>query len=119
MGSHRSQSRMARMRAGQTPPKSAAGHDPVKPHPENKNPRGRPRGKRIVVLEGYAGSRWSNLLCRPVTLGLLSFGGAVIRIQPFICWVEPLRLETCEPASPLLRGLGACSEAINIRSAAR
>jgi hypothetical protein len=53
-----------------------------------------------------------------MTLGLLGFGGAVTRVQPFKSWTEPLRLETCEPASPLLRGLGAYSEAINIRSAA-
>jgi hypothetical protein len=51
-------------------------------------------------------------------LGLLGFGGAVIRIQPLIGWTEPVRLETCKPASPSLRDLGAYSEAINIRSAA-
>jgi hypothetical protein len=55
---------------------------------------------------------------QPVTLGLLGFGGAVVRIQPIRSWKEPLRLEKCEPASPLLRGPGAYSEAINIRSAA-
>jgi hypothetical protein len=53
-----------------------------------------------------------------MTLGLLGYGGAVIHIQPLIGWTEPLRLETCEPESPLLRGLGGSSEAINIRSAA-
>jgi hypothetical protein len=54
---------------------------------------------------------------QPVTLGLLGFGGAMIRVQPLIGWMEPSRLETCEPASPLLRGLGAFSEAINIQTA--
>ena len=53
-----------------------------------------------------------------MTLDLLGFGGAAIRAQPHIGWTEPLRLETCEPALPFLRGLGAYSEAINIRSAA-
>jgi hypothetical protein len=55
---------------------------------------------------------------QPVTLGLRGFSGAAIPIQPQIGWMKSLRLETCQPAVPFLRGLGAYSEAINIQSAA-
>jgi hypothetical protein len=35
-----------------------------------------------------------------MTLGLLGYAGAVIRIQPLIGWTELLRLEMGDPGSP-------------------
>jgi len=54
-----------------------------------------------------------------MTLGRPSFGGALIPLQPSWTGGRPVRLETCEPASPFLRGLGGSSEVITYHFVAR
>ena len=75
------------------------GHDPVKAQPQKQEPpRGDLGGKRRVVFGEYAGSARLGppfKASHGMTLGLLGYAGAVIRIQPLIGWTEPLRLETC------------------------
>jgi hypothetical protein len=53
-----------------------------------------------------------------MTLGLSGDGGALVRLQPIIGWIESLRLEMRKPAAPHSRGLAAYSKAIKVQSAA-